>query len=569
MTTDNAIESPTTRWSRMLGALPTEGLQALAVQVQAQLELRHLPEAALACSPSSEHERMSAMLVQQTSHFLQMAGRSAQFGGWVVELPSRRVLWSDEVAAIYEQTSGALYEWGDAVSHYRPEWRDKFMQVFDYCVRDGTPFDEDLEITTSKGRRVWVRTIGQALRDPSGSIIGVLGATQDIMKVRKVEEDARRLATRLAITLESITDAFFALDHDWRFTFLNREAERLLQQPREQLLGEMVWAGFCKVVESAVGRPGEPAPDSNTPLEFEQFYEPTGLWFEVRAYPSEDGFAVYVRDITGRRKAQEQLKLLEMGVSRLNDLVLITEAAEDGSSDQRIVFVNDAFARLTGYDREEVLGQTLQLLRGPKTQRSALECISDALATGQPVRTEFINYKKDRGEFWIDLDLVPVVNTADQVSHWVAVGRDVTQRKAAEDRIHHLAFYDPLTQLPNRLVLMERLKLALAAHVKEGGCGALMFIDLDNFKILNDTMGHDKGDLLLRQVAKRLTASVGKSHTVARLGGDEFVVMLEGWAKTRIWPPPPPLSVLARYWRLLQYPTSWLAVSISAPAVSA
>jgi diguanylate cyclase (GGDEF)-like protein len=109
----------------------------------------------------------------------------------------------------------------------------------------------------------------------------------------------------------------------------------------------------------------------------------------------------------------------------------------------------------------------------------------------------------------------------------VAVGRDITQRRAVVAEIQHLAFVDPLTQLPNRLVLIDRLEAALRHAAADGEFGALMFIDLDNFKNLNDTLGHDKGDLLLQQVAQRLLTSVRDTDTVARLGGDEFVVMLE------------------------------------------
>jgi diguanylate cyclase (GGDEF)-like protein len=113
------------------------------------------------------------------------------------------------------------------------------------------------------------------------------------------------------------------------------------------------------------------------------------------------------------------------------------------------------------------------------------------------------------------------------VTHWVAVGRDITQRKNAEDMIRHLAFYDALTDLPNRQLLLDSLQRALAESARTGQHGALLFIDLDNFKILNDTLGHHIGDQLLQKVAQRLTQSVRKSDTVARLGGDEFVVMVD------------------------------------------
>jgi diguanylate cyclase (GGDEF)-like protein/PAS domain S-box-containing protein len=195
--------------------------------------------------------------------------------------------------------------------------------------------------------------------------------------------------------------------------------------------------------------------------------------------------------------------------------------------DQRLVFVNEAFTRHTGYLPSEALGLAPSLLQGPRTDRAELDRLREALLAQQPVRAEFINYTKDRKEFWVELDMAPVANTRGTVTNWVAVARDVSERKAAEDQIQNMAYFDPLTQLPNRLILMKRLALALAGAAEFTTRGALMFIDLDNFKTLNDTLGHAKGDLLLQQVAARLVGAMREGDTVARLGGDEFVVMME------------------------------------------
>jgi diguanylate cyclase (GGDEF)-like protein len=126
----------------------------------------------------------------------------------------------------------------------------------------------------------------------------------------------------------------------------------------------------------------------------------------------------------------------------------------------------------------------------------------------------------------VDLEVSPVWDNERRLTHWVAVGRDITERKMAEEKIQYLAFYDPLTRLPNRQLLLDRLQRALGDHDRPHE-GALMFIDLDNFKVLNDTLGHQKGDLLLQQVAERLRSCVARGDTVARLGGDEFVILLE------------------------------------------
>jgi len=189
--------------------------------------------------------------------------------------------------------------------------------------------------------------------------------------------------------------------------------------------------------------------------------------------------------------------------------------------------VNDAFEQHTGYSRAEVLGQTPRMLLELDPAIPKLRELALGLQQTQQARTELMVRRKNGAMFWVELEVVSVQATAEEVTHWVAVGRDITQRKTAEDMIRHLAFYDALTDLPNRQLLLDRLQQALAASARSGQHGALMFIDLDNFKILNDTLGHHMGDQLLQKVAARLTKSVRKTDMVARLGGDEFVVMVD------------------------------------------
>jgi diguanylate cyclase (GGDEF)-like protein/PAS domain S-box-containing protein len=359
------------------------------------------------------------------------------------------------------------------------------------------------------------------VRDPEGTIVAVQGAVQEI-----VPRDTRPGSLlRLGAALGS-GEAFVTVDRNGQFTYLNEEAERLLGADSRQLLGRRFWNSFQKTVRLKLEERFRAACAKAEQLEFEELDARLSHWFEVRGFPFGGGMAVHLRDVTERRKAQEQLRLLEGSIARLNDIVIITEAGPFSEPGPRIVFVNEAFERRTGYSRDEVLGRTPRLLQGPNTQRRALDQIRAALEEWRPARVDLINYKKNGEPFWVDLDVSPVWDKQRKLTHWVAVGRDVTERKIAEEKIQHLAFYDALTKLPNRQLLMDRLHAALAdpARPREG---ALMFIDLDNFKVLNDTMGHQKGDMLLQLVAERLRSCVAKGDTVARLGGDEFVILLE------------------------------------------
>ncbi|MEO5671951.1 MAG: EAL domain-containing protein, partial [Ramlibacter sp.] len=408
---------------------------------------------------------------------------------------------------------------------YAPEWRKRIEALVHKCATSGEPFDEEMQIVTLKDRRAWVRSIGQAVRDEAGAVVRVEGAVQVIAP------DAYREGTLLRHTVSmggamGGPEAFVTVDLEGRLTYVNREAERLLGRPAAQLLGRQVWNLFQKTVRLGLEEQFRNAFGGSAMLELEGFDATLSTRIEVRGYPFGAGLALHLRDVTARHESQEQLRLLESSIARLNDIVIITEAGPFNAPGPRIVFVNEAFELRTGYRPDEVLGRTPRLLQGPGTQREALDRIRAAMEQWKPARVDLINYKKNGEPFWVDLEVSPVWNHERKLTHWVAVGRDITERKIAEEKIQYLAFYDPLTRLPNRQLLMERLESALSARERPRE-GALMFIDLDNFKVLNDTLGHHRGDLLLQEVALRLRSCVARGDTVARLGGDEFVILLE------------------------------------------
>ncbi len=221
-----------------------------------------------------------------------------------------------------------------------------------------------------------------------------------------------------------------------------------------------------------------------------------------------------------------ELRLTSAAVARLNDLVIIAQAVDEPGAQQPIIFANEAFERRTGYSRDEIVGQSMRILHGPETDPRELERILRAVDRNEPVTAELINYTKSGEPFWVQMELVPFASEAGRNTHWVAVGRDVTERRNSDTKIHRLAFYDVLTGLPNRRLLTERLDTLVAARNATGVLGAVLFIDLDNFKYVNDARGHATGDALLKHAAARLGSVVRKRDTVARLGGDEFVILL-------------------------------------------
>jgi diguanylate cyclase (GGDEF)-like protein/PAS domain S-box-containing protein len=229
-------------------------------------------------------------------------------------------------------------------------------------------------------------------------------------------------------------------------------------------------------------------------------------------------------DISARKHAEQSLRLRDSALTSSVNALMIT--CRDGKS-HRIDYVNPAFEQITGYTLAELKGRDPRFLRvqGCDTEEHAR--IDAAMAQQQSVRVVLRNSRKDGSIFWNDLRIDPVANADGTITHFVAVVNDVTDALHYERRLQYLAHHDPLTGLANRALLQERLAAAILRAVRRHGQGALVFIDLDNFKHINDTFGHDAGDVVLREVAGRLREGMRDDDTVARLGGDEFVLVID------------------------------------------
>jgi diguanylate cyclase (GGDEF)-like protein/PAS domain S-box-containing protein len=224
--------------------------------------------------------------------------------------------------------------------------------------------------------------------------------------------------------------------------------------------------------------------------------------------------------IEERRKAEHDLRLASVAFES-QEGIMITDA------NGVILRVNKALVETTGYSADELLGNTPRILKSGRHDENFYRAMWASINLTGSWTGEIWDRRKN-GELYPKWLTITAVRGDDgAVSHYVGSQIDITDRKAAEEQIQDLAFYDFLTRLPNRRLLIDRLQHALASSSRSGRSGALLFIDLDDFKSLNDTLGHDVGDMLLKQVADRLKACVREDDTVARLGGDEFVVVLE------------------------------------------
>lgn len=195
-------------------------------------------------------------------------------------------------------------------------------------------------------------------------------------------------------------------------------------------------------------------------------------------------------------------------------------------ADCNILRSNQAFTTIAGYTAKEVKGKCIAMLRPPNHDQAFYAAMWRHIDEVGGWEGEMWSLRKNGESYPVNLSITAVKDNNEVIINYVATFTDITESKAAEKEIEHLAFYDALTQLPNRRLLQDRLRQMIALSGRVDHQGALLFIDMDNFKNLNDTLGHDMGDLLLKQVAQRLLACVRESDTVSRLGGDEFVVLL-------------------------------------------
>ncbi len=251
----------------------------------------------------------------------------------------------------------------------------------------------------------------------------------------------------------------------------------------------------------------------------------TVFWLSVSWVPISDargiftGFRTSGRDITERKQVEAELRIAAVAFDSLEGM-MVTDASST------ILRVNSAFTECTGYTAEEVVGQTPRILQSGRHDAAFFREMWETIRRAGGWQGEIWDRRKN-GEIYPKWLTISAVTGEDGVvSHYVGTHHDITERKLAEERIRELAFFDALTRLPNRTLLLDRLTQAITVSARSESCGALLFIDLDHFKTLNATLGHDKGDLLLQQVAQRLAASVREGDTVARVGGDEFVVVL-------------------------------------------
>ncbi|MEQ8503363.1 MAG: PAS domain-containing protein [Sneathiellaceae bacterium] len=370
-----------------------------------------------------------------------LAQRLAEVGGWSVDLRTRRAYWTDQKAAIHGLPKGTWLDLDDAIGTYLPDSQAVVSEAFARCAAEGIPYDLELQLETAQGERRWVRTIGVAERDEAGRIIRVNGGFQDISRIKAADE-------RFRITLESLTDALFTLDHDWRFTFVNGEGERLLQRRREDLLGKVVWIEFPEAVGSQFDIEYRRAVTNGQSCRFTEYYPPLERWFRVTAYPSSEGLAVYFQDVTEQRQASEALRESEARFRILAKAT--TDTVWDWNLTENTFWWGeggeDLFGRIPpdGPPAADAWSGRIH----PEDRERVLLGVQEVLNTGQESWADEYRFRRKDGSYIQVADRGFVISDdSGKPVRMVGGMRDITHRRALEARLSQAQRLEAIGQL--------------------------------------------------------------------------------------------------------------------------
>lgn len=396
------------------------------------------------------------------------------------------------------------------------------------CLKTNQTFYYECEMRRRDGSHIWVKFSARGI-EKGRPEMGAIWIAEDVTEQRALQQERQRALMEVNGILNTAVFGVALLRHR-KIDRCNRRMEELFGFPEGKMAGRSTRVWYAdEQTWKLVGQDVYPEMAAGREV-FREFWfqrqDGSKFWGRLagRAFDPGNPFAGSVwiiEDLTVEKAAREQLQLARKIFEVNSEAIMVTDA------ENCIVQVNAAFEKITGYEASEVMGRDPKVLGSGRHDAAFFKNMWQALVDRGHWTGEIWDRRKDGSEYpkWVRVDTIR--DAGGCISHYVTVFSDISERKANEERIRHLAQHDALTGLPNRFTLAAHLEHALARAERSGEKVGLMFIDLDNFKNINDTLGHHIGDRLLCEVARRISRAVRKSDIVARIGGDEFVVVLE------------------------------------------
>ena len=414
---------------------------------------------------------------------------------------------------------------------------EKVFDAFNGIYKTGiTASIFDYEIIRKDGTRRQIEVSASLIKDSSGKPIGFRGISRDITERKQSEETIRQSEERYRTILDEMEDGYFELDLAGNFTFANDADCRLLGYPREELIGanfrgqiakeefDTVYKAFSNIYITGKPQRG---------ISYKAIRKDGTTGFaEVAGFPLRNqkgeiiGFRGVGRDITKRRQLEEALRQSE---ERYRTII---EAMEEWYFETdlkgNITYFNDIFANVVGHSQKDLTGLSFQSFVKKEEADSVSRLFNHVFKTGKATKNfpyEFIG--TDGTVTSAEFSIFPKMDKEGEVCGFRGVAHDITERKQAEEKIQYMATHDALTGLPNRLMFSQMLNRAIQSAKRNQRQFAILFIDLDRFKTINDTLGHEAGDQLLQEIGARLKQTLRAADLAARLGGDEFTILIE------------------------------------------
>ncbi|TAJ82016.1 MAG: EAL domain-containing protein [Gallionellaceae bacterium] len=451
---------------------------------------------------------------------------------WDWDLGSNKVLLSKGGGAMFgfadDEVSTDMADWA-ARAHPEdaPRLADGLRGFFHERAEK---YSSEYRVRCKDGSWKWILTRGMVVhRNAEGRVTRMIGTHTDLAERKEAEEALRHSEQRFRDVSEAAGEYIWEIDANMVYTYVSNRSADVKGYAPQELLGHTPMEFMPEEDIAAVGEIVNAAIADKVPfrLQHRDITESGAvLWEEVRGIPfyDESGKVIGLRgtglNITERKLAEEKLQLAALVYENSAESMMVTDG------DNKILGINPAFTKTTGYTLEEVLGKTPGFLNSGRQDAGFYQAMRRAIETTGRWQGEMWNRRKN-GEIYVEWQSINTIFRPDgSVHRHVALFSDITQKKATEELIWRQANFDALTGLPNRRMFHDRLGQELKKAARNNLPLALMFIDLDHFKEVNDTLGHDQGDLLLIEAARRITECVRESDTVARLGGDEFTVIL-------------------------------------------
>lgn len=487
----------------------------------------------------SERKAVELALVQERQRLAEVQAL-AQMGGWEWDIASGGLWWSDETFRIFGLEPGECSPTLEAFTlRIHPDDRGRVQAAIDESLRDRRPYQVDHRIQRPDGGIRYVQERGNPLFDAQGTPVRMLGTVQDITARKRVEDAMAESEARYRSLVAAMAEGVVVQDARGVITFCNDAACQILGVSRAQMLGldslDSCWQAIREDGTSLSGaeHPATLARATGQPVDrvVMGVLHPDGsrVWLNVNARPlllpgdeQAHGVVITFADITRAKAAQLNGQLAEAVVNSTSQPIVVTDA--EGC----IVQANPAFCRLAGYALQDIVGRPVGEVMNPGHPNPALHRdLWQSLRQEGNWEGEVWNRRRT-GEMvpqW--LAITAIRNPGGGVERYVGVYMDITERKRREERMWKAANYDYLTGLPNRLLFHDRLKAGLARARRLGTRLAVLFIDLDRFKQINDSYGHQAGDRVLQAIARRMSRCVREDDTLARIAGDEFMVLLQ------------------------------------------